>query len=450
MSCFSSCRCAVRTVVSAVSVASAISAVPVVLVLAALALSASCVKDPDLADPDDKEYGLIEIRARLVNPPHPSLAKGSEAAGAHATVAEKLVIEVSGDDLAPVRIERKVDFSRPTVSDTVAKVPVGKNRRIEIWAADKNGVKTHIDSLENRAVNIEIGVVTPVFATLIPAAGSIYLQFAGLADSVDVVHATFTALDDGTLIAQNTAKKSASKTFLNLDNIPHETTGILRVAIVAKNGDTTLIASRELTFNARIDNSIDLQFMAKSGMFEMEVVLHAPGVTIGTYDFKKSEPAVVETGELIITEIMWGASNDNYIELYNPAGKSVFFDTLTTDIDGTARDFAGVTVAANAYFVIGRQNLPHFDVYTPTTGGLPITTTGNWITVRRGKSGPVIDRVICAGNNTATGWPPASGRRSIELSRDRYDATDNNFGKHWSAATQLISVELGEYGTPGH
>jgi hypothetical protein len=439
-------------------VASAISAVPVVLVLAALALSASCVKDPDLADPDDdKEYGMIAIRASLVNPPSSPLAKSAEAAGVHATVAEKLVIEVSGDDLAPVRIERKVDFSRPTVSDTVAKVPVGKNRRIEIWAADKNGVKTHIDSLENRAVNIEIGVVTPVFATLIPAAGSIYLQFAGLGTDVSVVHATFTGLDDGALIAHNTVNRAA-KTFMSLDNIPHMTTGILRIAIVGTSGDTTQIASRELTFNARINNSIDLQFMAKSGMFEMEVVLHAPGVTTGSYDFKTLESAVVETGELIITEIMWNASNDNYIELYNPGNTAVFFDTLTTDIDasmasgGAVRYFIDVTIAPKSYFVIGRQNLPHFDTYTPTTSGLPIAATGSWITVKRGRNGAVVDRVIfAAGTSNTTGWPSLSttNKRSIELARDRYDATDNNFGKYWSAATQLISVELGEYGTPG-
>jgi hypothetical protein len=403
------------------------------------------VKNPNPVDPDDEEYGMIAIRARLANPP---LVKGGEAAGVDATVAEKLVFVVSGDDLAPVRIERKADFSRPTVSDTGAKVPVGKNRRVEVWAADKNGAVTHIDSLEARVVNIEAGTVTPVFATLIPAAGSIYLQFAGLSTSVAVVHATFTALDDGTPVAQNTVRRAA-RTFMSLDNIPHMTTGILRVAIVDTNGDTSQIAGRELTFNARIDNSIDLQFMENSGMFEIEVVLHAPGVTTGSYDFGKSETAVVETGELIITEIMWSASNDNYIELYNPAGQAVFFDTLTTDIDGTARDFQKVTVPPNGFFVIGRQNLPYFDVYTSSTGGLPVTNTGNWITVRRGRSGAVIDRVICAGNNTATGWPSVAGKRSIELSRDRYNETDNNFGKYWSASTQQIGASSDQYGTPG-
>jgi len=439
MSCFSS---AVRTVVSAVSVASVISVVPVLLVFGAFLLSVSCVKNPDQFDPDDDEYGAIEIRARLVNLP---LAKG---AGVNATVAEKLVVEVSGDDLAPVRIERKVDFSRPAVSDTVTKVPVGKNRRVEIWAVDKNGVMTHIDSLESRTVNVEAAAVTPIITTLIPAAGSIYLQFAGLSTAISVVHATFTALGDGALIAQNTVKRAA-KTFMSLDNIPHMTTGILKVVIVATSGDTSRIANRELTFNARTDNSIDLQFMENSGMFEMEIFLQAPGVTTVSYNFDKPEPPVVETGELIITEIMWSASNDNYIELYNPAGKTVSFDTLTTDIDGTERDFVGVTVPPNGYFVIGRQNLPHFDAYTTTTAGLPIAATGNWITVRRGKSGDVVDRVVCHGGNPATGWPSVSGKRSIELSRNRYDVIDNNFGKYWSPSTQPISTVSEQYGTPG-
>jgi hypothetical protein len=393
-----------------------------------------------------QENGMLEIRARVVNK---ALAKSGATA---ATTADSLVVEISADDMKTLTIKRKLDLSRPSVSDTLAEIPPGKNRKVSIWAIDKKGVTTLIDSSENRStVNIEKAVVTPILATLIPAVGSTYLQFIGLTTAVSTVNVSFTTLNDGTLITETTAKR-AEKMFLSLDNIPHDITGILRVAIIAVNGDTTFVANDILTFNARVDNTINLQFQAYSGMIEADVTIYVSGVTTGSYNFgtgKEKESTVVETGELIITEIMWNASNDNYIELYNPKTEAVFFEVLTTDIDGTMCDFADVTVAASGYFVIGRQKLPYVNVNTPAVGGLPITSTGNWITVRRGRSGPVIDRVICASSNHATGWPPVSGKRSIELSKDKYNVTDNNYGKNWRAVSEYISEESNQYGTPG-
>ncbi|MCL2183014.1 MAG: lamin tail domain-containing protein, partial [Chitinispirillia bacterium] len=350
----------------------------------AVAAFVSCTQNADPAGPE--EYGTIEIRARVVNLT-PSQAKVAGQSAVLATIADKLVIEVSGDGLSPARFESgKLDLSRPSLTETIARVPIGKNRHVTVWAVDKAGGVTHIDSLEYRTVSIEAASVTPVVATLIPAAGSIYLQFAGLSTAVGSVCASFTALD-GTVVAAGTVSRAA-RTFMSLDNIPHETAGVLRVAIVAVGGDTTHIATRELTFNARGDNSIDLQFMENSGMIAVDVTMFAPGVTSGYYDFSRMESTVVETGELIITEIMWNVGNDNYIEVYNPGGEARFFETLTTDIDGTVRDFENVTVGGGAYLVIGRQALPHVDIHTSATGGLPVSTTGNWITLRRGRTGP--------------------------------------------------------------
>jgi hypothetical protein len=389
-----------------------------------------------------QENGMLEIRARVVNK---ALAKSGAAA---TTVAERLVVEISANDMETMRIERKLDLSRPSVGDTLTKIPPGKNRRVKIWAIDKNDVVTHIDSIENRnTVNIEDKTVTLIYATLIPAAGSIYLQFLGLPANSSV-YARFASSDE-TFSVENSVNRS-TRTFLNLDNIPHRTAGILTAFIIDGSGNTLYVAQRELTFDARSDNTIDLEFNESGGKMAVNVAVYNPGVTVGSYDYtKKSESIVVETGELIITEIMWNASNDNYIELYNPQAEAVSFEVLTTDVDGTMYDFTDVTVAANGYFVIGRQKLPYVNVNTPTTGGLSITSTGNWITIKRGKNGPVIDRVICAGSNNATGWPPVSGKRSIELARDKYSVTDNNYGKNWSAAVEFINEESSQYGTPG-
>ena len=389
-----------------------------------------------------EENGILEIRARVVSK---ALAKSGAASE---TVADSLVVEISAVDMKTMIIKRKLDLSRPSVSDTLTKIPPGKNRSVTIWVVDKKGEKTHIDSLVSRTVNIEEQKVTPVYATLIPAAGSIYLQFINLPSNCSVVYARFVSYDEK-VIVENSVNK-ATRTFLSLDNIPHDADGILTVILKGATGDTVKIAVvNDMTFNARSDSAIDLEFNETGGRMAVDVAVYVPGVTVGSYNYSKSsESSVNETGELIITEIMWSAVNDNYIELYNPAN-DVFFDMLTTDIDGTKRYFDSVTIAPKGYVVIGRQNLPYVDIFTPTTGGLPITSTGNWITVRRGKDGPVIDRVICAGGNSATGWPPVSGKRSIELARDKYSATDNNYGKNWSAASEFINEESPYYGSPG-
>jgi len=400
----------------------------------------SCNKTPSPTQVEN--YGTIEIRARVI-----SSSLNKESAEMR-TMAENLIVEISGDDMTTVEIVRKIDFSRPVLSDTIPKIPVGKNRRITVWAIGRNGAKTHIDSLESHAANIELAKVTPITTTLIPAAGSIYLQLAGLGTNVDSVYASFISADEKFRV--ETSVKRDARTYISLDNIPHLTTGNLSVAVKGALGDTLHIANKELTFNARSDNNIDLQFTGNGGDLEFNIALHEPGVTVGSYHFGSLKPSTTDTGELIITEIMWSASDSNYIELYNTTNSTLFFDTLTTDVDGTVRHFMQVIIAPHDYLVIGRLNLPHIDLYTPATGGLPITSTGNWITIRRG-DGTVINQVICAGSNDNTGWPKISGKRSIELARDKYNAQDNKFGKNWRPAAQRISDDLShQYGTPGY
>ncbi|MDR0305663.1 MAG: lamin tail domain-containing protein [Chitinispirillales bacterium] len=408
------------------------------ITLSFLAISFSCGKTS--APTDVESHGTLEVRARVLTQ---SLSKQTALAQ---TIAENLVVEISGDDMATIQIVRKLDFSRPALNDTLTKIPVGKNRRISVWALSRDGAITHIDSLEHHVVNIELGKVSYIITTLIPAAGSIYLQLAGLGTNADSIHAIFTSFDEN--FTAKTSVKRASKTFVSLDNIPHLTAGHLSVTIKDVFGDTLYIAGKELIFNARSDNSIDLQFTENGGNAAMDISIYEPGVTVGSYDFGSQTSSVTESGELIISEVMWNASDSNYIELYNTTNDTLFYDTLTTDIDGVVRHFTHVQVLPHGFLVIGRMNLPHLDLYTPTTGGLPITSTGNWITIKR-KDGTVINRVICAGSNRSTGWPQVSGKRSVELARDKYNAADNKFGKHWSVASQRVSADLNQYGTPG-
>jgi len=252
------------------------------------------------------------------------------------------------------------------------------------------------------------------------------LLFTGLSTSVDSVRATFTS-NDGTLIAESRVKR-ASKTYMSLDNTPHNTTGIPRVEIVSASGEILYLATKELAYNARGDNNIDLRIMTPDGAMEIFIDLRVAGVTMGAFDFSAFESAAAtESGELIVTEILWNASNDNDIELHNPTNSARFFDTLITDIDGTVRRFTDIEIAAKGFLVIGRQPSEYADIYTTTTSGLPITTTGNGITITR-KDDTVIDRVICTGSNSTLGWPSVSGKRSIELMKDKYNAAQTPYG----------------------
>ncbi|MCL2689900.1 MAG: lamin tail domain-containing protein [Chitinispirillia bacterium] len=408
----------------------------------------SCSKTPSPTQIEN--YGTLEIRANVIS----STLKKENAIAQ--TIADSLVVEVSGEGIETARFAHRLDLSRPALNETITKVPVGRNLRVSIWAISRSGAVTHIDSVEYHTANIENARVTPITTTLIPAAGSIYLQFLDMPTNT-WVHAQFVSSDEN-VIASGSAPRS-TRTFVSLDNIPHMTAGVLTVVVTDGSSDTAYIANRELTFNARTDNSIDLHFTTYNSALGFDITMYEPGVTTGSFNFNNGnlnnpQSIVEETGELIITEIMWNATNDNYIELYNPSDEAVFFETLTTDVNGTVRDFEDVTVGPKSYLVIGRHALPHVDIHTTATGGLPITSTGNWITIRRGRTGAVIDRVIfAAGTSNTVGWPAlsASNIRSIELDRDKYCVTENNFGKNWKASTAAVPIPgtTNQYGTPG-
>jgi hypothetical protein len=386
------------------------------------------------------EYGMVEVAVRVATPP-----RLGKSAGAVQTAAASLVVEVGGVDIAPAKFKVKIDPSRPVSLDTVKNVPIGKNRRISLWAVNKDDSVTHIDSVEHHFADIENGVVSRVSAALIPAAGSIYLMLYGLETGVAGVHASFSSLD-GKRSFENYADKAA-RTFLHIDNVPHGLDGVLRVSLVGERMDTVKTATQKFIFDARKDDAVALQFVDNSGMLGMDVALQAPGVTIASYNFKNSVSEADEAGGLIITEIMYSAGDYNYIELYNPHDMDAYFDTLTVEVDAASHSFPGVPVERNGYLVISRQAAPYAKLNT----NISIVSTGNWITVRRGKAGQIIDRVICGGTNSAVGWPAglsSSSKRSIELNRDKYDVIWNNFGKNWAAASQQIEG-TNFYGTPG-
>jgi len=248
---------------------------------------------------------------------------------AQETKPTKLVVQITGTGFETIKVEHPVDFARPLVVDTVTKIPVGNNRRVSIWAVDKNGVTTHIDTLESRKADIGAGTAAPVYATLIPATGSIYLLFTGLSTSVDSVRATFTKTDR-TLVAKSHVKR-ASKTYMSLDNIPHNTTGLLRVEIVAATEEVLYVTSKELTFNARGNSNIDLRFMTPDGTVRRFAAVE-----------------IAAKGYLVI-----GRQPSEYVDIYPPTTSGLPITTIGNWItiaskDGTVIDRIICTGSNNA------------------------------------------------------------------------------------------------------
>lgn len=274
--------------------------------------------------------------------------------------------------------------------------------------------------------------------------GSIYLQLENIPTSVDSIFASFTA-DDKTV--WGVKAKRSSKLYLSIDKIPNNTHGTLYVAAVDSLKDTLYSASKEFTFNAVSMQNISLNFTATPGQIILSMTVVLPGVTSASGNIAAPESSVVESGDLLITEIMYAANDSEYIEVYNPKGTDQVFDSLYFDIDGTYRLFTNITVHAGQAFVFGRRLLPWCDVAHSVASALDLSSTGNWITLRS-KTGAIIDRVIFAGGSNALEWPNVSGKQAIVLDSGINDAQANNFGRNWHAATTLIAGTANQYGTP--
>jgi len=253
---------------STVNRAGRIAAVAALLAATTLLFS-SCGRDGNPAgNTDADKYGSIAIRANVGGDNQLWLSKTSAALKTEPPT--KLIIQVTASDFDTIRVESVINPNQPSIIDTVAKIPPGKNRRVNIRAVDKNGATTHIDSVETRTVEIVKNTVTPVHAILLPAKGSIYLMFNDLPPTVDSVWATFKK-SDGSLVASNRVG-AAIKGYISLDNIPHLTTGTLQVDIVSYTGEILYIATKEHTFNARGDNNIDLHFNTVGGSVTVDFV----------------------------------------------------------------------------------------------------------------------------------------------------------------------------------
>ncbi|MFW5784580.1 MAG: hypothetical protein ACOCW1_00220 [Chitinispirillaceae bacterium] len=395
-----------------------------------------CGTDPLFAPPS--KTGQLEIRTRMNVS---SLAKTTEASQ---TLYDSLVIRITAPDMTPMRIAKRIDPYNPSFTDTLSDVPAGKNRSITIKAVNSD-IETHIDSVSNRTVDIDPDETSTVFVTLIPAAGSIYIQLGAIPVIADSIQACFISSGD-TLYEVKEDRKP--KVFLSIDNIPHEQQGSLYVTITNSQGNTLYTAHQIITFDARADNFVFLDFITEGGDVECVMNIRPSGVTLASYSFKPDQHPSTETGDLIISEIMYAANDSEYIELYNPSNLQRAYDTLIIDIDGIYREFFDIAVDPDSFLVIGRKALPYVDLYHETISALDLSSNGNWITIRT-NDGTIFDQVIFTGVSNSVEWPTFSGKKSVELDRNMFNPVSNNLGRNWITATELIEG-LSQFGTPGY
>ncbi|MBN1130509.1 MAG: lamin tail domain-containing protein [Chitinispirillaceae bacterium] len=397
----------------------------------------SCGKMP-LSATDSRESGSLEIRTCIFK-------NGlSKSAIAGVGLCDSIVIEISGGGLPLFRASSPFDLSLPVSTLTVKNIPAGKDQEVRVFTVDKSGSLIHIDSIAHRSVRIDPNVVTPLTVMLIPAVGSIYLQLDNIPTTVDSVFATFATGSGQPWVAR---AKRASKIYLSLEKIPHNTRGLLLVASVDVNRDTLYSASSELTFNACVMDNIVLNFASAPGTLSFDMGVLLPGITNVSGSITGTDTATIENGKLLMTEIMYAANDSEYVEVYNPGAGDLTFDTIIVEIDGAKRVFTGVVVAAGKTFVFGRKALPWVDTYHPTASALDLSGNGNWITIRE-KNGAIMDRVVFAGGSNTQEWPNVSGKRSIVLDKMVVDPKLNNFGRNWMAAKEIIEGTEDQYGTP--
>lgn len=360
-----------------------------------------CGRSP--SEVNEPEHGSIKISAIITE----NLKKTSAIA---ATSFENIVVEIYGFGMDTLRFSRKLSNNPMLINDTFSGIPAGVNREVKIFTTDNNGLKVHIDSLDKRIVRIEKNEITAINATLIPAAGSIYMQLANVSTDIDSLFFMF-------ISAEKTWEKRLKRNLkmnMSLDNIPDGTEGTIHLTAVNSGGDTLYHASKKISFNARESSELKIDFDLLPVTITMNLKVERPGVTLITINMADLDDTG-ESGELIITEILYNAPDSlKYIKLYNPSDVAVTIDTMIIEVDKSRKQINSITVNAQDYYKLK----------------VDLVKNGSQITLRA-KDYTIIDRIIYIGTTNALEWPEATYNKAICLDSASYDVTKNNFGRNW-------------------
>jgi hypothetical protein len=334
------------------------------------------------------------------------------------------------------------------VNCTLNDVPAGKDRLVEVWTKNGNGLVIH--SAVAKKIDLASGEIKTVDFSLIPKRGSIYVNVANVPvsvgiDTITLVHAVFAfggrALSDSV--------KRAKNAFLTIDNVPDSASGTLSIAGTGTNGDTLYRCIIPLTFYALRDTAFSAKAVKVSTGISMNLSTLVPASTIVSASMDPRNTKDVEKGPCIISEIMYSANDSEYVEIYNTLGKDSTFDTLILDIDGVFRYFPSIAIKSKGFFAFGRKNLPWVNATHVVSSALDLLTGGGNTIILRAKDSSAMDRVSFLGGANDQEWPNlSSAKKSIILNSLVSDPTYNNFGKNWLTAQSLINQVAPSYSSP--
>lgn len=364
------------------------------------------------------------------------------------TTFDSLVIEIFGNDTLVLRKCTPINPNAIVCKESLSNVPTGKNRKINVYTVNKSGQTIHTDSEKNRVMDIDPNVNISLIITMIPSAGSIYLQVGAVPSNVSSISVKFTS--SGGAVWETSVKREP-KVFISLDNIPDGTRGLIEIAEVNDAGDTLFYTSKDITIDVRISTFLNLDLSSPPGQIEISVTVIKPELTVISIGNSSLKPAETESGELLITEIMYSANSYEYIEIFNPKNTEVTFETLFLQIDEKSFEFSKITIKPNGYYVLGRAGGNWINQFN---SNLDLVSYGNWITLKNSDLA-IIDQVIFT-DKTTLEWPKTTTKQAISLNQNAYTAALNNLGRNWNLVEtdtlNLItdsSLGLVMYGTPG-
>jgi hypothetical protein len=401
----------------------------------------NCGKSP--TETTKQGTGEIQLWAQIVQS-----AQHSNSAKPHATTWDSLMVRISSTDMDTVL--RSIAFSSldAYVNSTLAGIPAGKNRLVEVWTKNKAGLIIHAGA--SRKTDISSGEIVTLDFSLYSKRGSLYINFSNIpvavnSDTVNMVYASF--ISNAQTFTDSAAR--SKNLFLTIDNVPDSSSGTLYISGTGKSLDTLYRCSFLLTFYANRDTSFSVYAIEVTTGISISVTASLPSATVISVAIDSTKLVGKENGPLIISEIMYSANDSEYVEIYNTLNKDTTFDTLILDIDGTYRFFANVSITANGFYVFGRKSLPWVDAVHATASALDLLTGGGNNLKLRAKDSTIMDWLSYMGGSNDQEWPNvSSAKKSIILDSLTKDPTYNNYGKHWVAAQTLINGADATYATP--
>ncbi len=395
---------------------------------------------PSPVSNETTDFGSLAIRFQVITP---SLQKSTQAAKLS---FDSLIVEISAPDIKTIHYSQNILTSAPVVIDTIKDIPSGKQRTVKVWTVDGLGTVIHKDTANMTDVEIKPKEINEIKFALLPAVGSLYLQIGGVPTKVDSVLAIYT--ESVTKKQWYASVKQKTNVILVLDKIPNKSTGTVNVFCITTAKDTIYKAESKLSFDVSSQNPVNLEFRSNPGTISLDLTIIEPGAILvnGRIDSELADST--ETGEIIITEIMYDVDGSEYIELYNLLPSAVTYDSLYICINDESRLITDMTFAPNSFNVIPRDTLPWVDTIIKPMSFLQLTIDGSWIAIRA-KDSTLIDRVIYTGRENSAGWPKAGDSASIALDSNAYTSKANNYGTSWKLSSSLIPNSTGQYGSPG-